>query len=197
MHFKHIAIEGNIGSGKTSLAKKLAEHFNSVLILEEFTTNPFLKEFYKTGNGALPMELFFLNARHDQLLNLKKLNQKSPVISDYFLCKSLIFAQNNLSNDEFILYQSLHKKLMDKLDYPDLIIYLNCDIKTLISRIKKRGRIYETKISDNYLSGISDAYLTYFESQKNIKHIIIESDKLNFLENEADFGTVLESILKQ
>ena len=194
MQFKNIAIEGNIGSGKTSLAKKLASHFKADLILEEYSNNPFLEEYYKSKNDALALELFFLNTRHDQLTRLKKTKEEKPVISDYYYGKSLIFAKNNLLEQEFALYTSIYGKLIKDLNQPDLIIYLNCGLKNLIKRIEKRGRNFEKNISESYLSELSKGYNFFFKNESSIRFIFIETDNINFIENENDFGTILEYI---
>ena len=194
MHFKNIAIEGNIGSGKTSLAIKLAAHFKADLILEEFSNNPFLEEYYKNNNAALAMELFFLNTRHSQLNSLINTKEEKLIISDYYHGKSLVFAKNNLSEQEFDLYFNIYEKLMKDLHMPDLIIFLNCGTKNLISRIKQRGRKFESDISESYLLELSNRYTNFFENQSNIRSICIETDNLNFIENEKDFGTILEFI---
>ena len=196
MQFKHIAIEGNIGSGKTSLAKKLATHFNAKLVLEEFIDNPFLKEFYSNKTNALALELTFLNDRCKQLAEFKKTENKTLIISDYYIGKSLIFAKNNLSEAEYILYEKLHEKLTSNYNSPDLIIFLNCEIETILSRIKKRGRKFEESITTNYLSSIADCYMSFLKNDTKNKWISINSDNLNFVENEKDFGTILEFIYK-
>ena len=196
MKFKHIAIEGNIGSGKTSLAKKLAAHFNAKLVLEEFIDNPFLKDFYYNKTNALALELAFLNDRCNQLADLKKTENKNLIISDYHFGKSLIFAKNNLHEAEYFLFEKLYKKLTSNYNPPDLIIFLNCETETLLSRIKKRGREFEESITTNYLSSISKCYIIFLKNDSKNKWLSINSNDLNFVENEKDFGTILEFIYK-
>lgn len=192
MKYKHIVIEGNIGSGKTTLATKLATHFKAELVLEEFAENQFLKEFYNSNNGALPLELSFLNARHEQLTKAQERGKNNPLIADYYYRKSLIFAKNTLPENEFKLYESVFEKLMSHFQPPDLFIYLHCETDVLISRIKQRGREYEKNISPEYLTKISNEYLFFLRSQNKIKQVILDSAKLNFLESKKDFGTILE-----
>ena len=160
MKYKHIAIEGNIGSGKTTLATMIADDFKTRLILEEFAKNPFLPKFYETPQRhAFPLELFFMEERYHQLKNLQEKDLFQPqMISDYFFIKSKLFAQNNLQYDEMQLFNRLFDIMNSHLSNPDLLVYLYADIPRLQQNIKKRGRNFEQNISDTYLQNIQDKY---------------------------------------
>ena len=141
MQYNFICIEGNIGVGKTSLAKKISEDCNARLILEEFANNPFLPNFYKEPEKyAFPLELFFMAERYKQLKGVKEQEIFSDfTVSDYFFIKSRLFAQNNLSADELTLFYRLFDIMLTSLPKPDLLVYLHADIKSLQANIKKRG----------------------------------------------------------
>ena len=153
MKYKHIVIEGNIGSGKTTLATMLADDFKTRLVLEKFAENPFLPKFYESPEKhAFPLELFFLAERYHQLKKLQEQDLFQPqMISDYFFIKSKLFAQNNLQNDEMQLFNRLFDIMCSHLSKPDLLVYLYADIIRLQKNIKKRGRDFEQNISDDYL----------------------------------------------
>lgn len=170
MKYHFIAIEGNIGAGKTTLAKQISEHYNAGLILEEFSENPFLPLFYEDKSKyALSVELSFLTDRYEQLQ--KALTQfEDPdrlVVADYSLYKSPLFAKNNLNELEFALYQRIHDLIKRHVPKPDLFIYLHTPIERLQKQIKKRGRPYEQDIAATYLEGIEAAYLQYFKKDAN------------------------------
>ena len=183
MKYKHIAIEGNIGSGKTTLAKMLASDYNMKLILEEFDDNPFLPNFYKNPEkNVLPLELFFLAERYNQL----KKNQErdlfqSSLISDYFFIKSKLFAQNNLKDDELQLFNRLFDIMCPSILVPDLVVYLYSDIIKLQSNIKKRGRIFEQNISNDYLQNLQSIYLDYLKKQDVFPVLILDITDVDFV----------------
>ena len=183
MQYKHIAIEGNIGSGKTTLATMLAADFGVRLILEQFSDNPFLPRFYKNPEKhAFPLELFFMAERYYQLKNLKEQDLFQPeIISDYFFVKSKLFAQNNLQYDEIQLFNRLFDIIVSFLSKPDLVVYLYSDILRLQKNIKKRGREYEQNISDIYLQNIQDKYLDYLRKQDNFPVLIIDGSNVDFV----------------
>ena len=158
MYYSFITIEGNIGSGKTTFAKKLAKDLNAQLILEQFSENPFLPKFYKSPEKyAFPLELFFMAERYRQLKIQNEQDLFQPFsISDYFFIKSKLFSQNNLKSDELKLFNRLFEIMSPSLSNPDLLIYLYVDIDRLQQNIKKRGRTFEQNISDNYLQNIQN-----------------------------------------
>ncbi len=175
MEYRFIAIEGNIGSGKTTLAHRLAEHYNGKLILEQFVDNPFLARFYEDRDRyAVPLELSFLAERYNQL-KAQLLNRdlfQELIISDYVITKSQLFARANLNEDEYDLFQRMAEIMKSNLPKPDLIIYLHAPIVKLQQQIKKRGRPYEQQIRDEYLEEIGAAYAAYLEQEKGrILHI--------------------------
>ena len=156
MQYNHIAIEGNIGSGKTTLARMLAADYNVRLILEKFADNPFLPKFYKEPEkNAFPLELFFMAERYHQLKSNKEQDLFQPQkISDYFFVKSKLFAQNNLKDDERQLFNRFFEIIFSSLPSPDLVVYLYSSIERLRKNIIKRGRDFEQDISDKYLENI-------------------------------------------
>ncbi|PSK94659.1 deoxynucleoside kinase [Taibaiella chishuiensis] len=175
MEYHFIAIEGNIGSGKTTLAHRLATHYNGKLILEQFVDNPFLAKFYEDRDRyAFPVELSFLAERYNQL-KAQLLNRdlfQEIIISDYVITKSQLFARANLNEDEYDLFQRMAEIMKSNLPKPDLIIYLHAPIVKLQQQIRKRGRPYEQQIRDEYLEEIGAAYSAYLEQEKSrILHI--------------------------
>lgn len=199
MNYKYIAIEGNIGAGKTSLAKLLAKDLNARLILEEFEDNSFLPKFYKNAEKyAFPLELSFLAERFQQLR--KQLIQEdlfhTLTVSDYLINKSLIFARKTLPEDLFSLYANLFDIISLSLPRPDLLVYLYLDIEQIKRNIKHRGRSYEQEIDENYLLQIQESYLEYIRQQSNTPVLIIDTNKLDFVHNSKDFET-LKSIIYQ
>ena len=196
MRYKHIAIEGNIGSGKTTLAKMLASDYNMKLILEEFDDNPFLPNFYKNPEkNVLPLELFFLAERYNQLKkNQEKDLFQSSLISDYFFIKSKLFAQNNLKDDELQLFNRLFDIMCPSILVPDLVVYLYSDIIKLQSNIKKRGRVFEQNISNDYLQNLQSIYLDYLKKQDVFPVLILDITDVNFV-LDMDIYTLIKKLL--
>lgn len=193
-HF--IAIEGNIGAGKTTLAHLLAKHLNARLILEEFADNPFLPKFYENPQQyAFPLELFFMAERYKQLKELvhtKDLFQ-SVTISDYLFTKCLLFAKVNLTEEEFRLYHKLFDIIKQPLIQPDLIIYLHVPVQKLQKNIRKRNRHYELSIPDEYLFRIQETY-THYIKQHNLKTLFIDAANADFLDNDKHFKLLLQAL---
>ncbi len=190
MHYNFIAIEGNIGAGKTSLAKMLGNDMNASLILEEFADNPFLPKFYKNPDKfAFPLELSFLAERYHQLKDrLSKQSLFSElVVSDYYIAKSLIFSRTNLSKHEYQLFRKMFLIMDANLPKPDLLVYLHNDIEILQQNIKKRGRHYEQKIADEYLMKVQENYLNYIRQNAKMPIIIIDTSQLDFVANAQDY----------
>jgi|TARA_B100001105_G_scaffold184642_1_gene149526 2-amino-4-hydroxy-6-hydroxymethyldihydropteridine diphosphokinase len=195
--YKYIAIEGNIGAGKTSLAKKIAVDFNSKLIIERFADNPFLPKFYKDPERyAFTLEMSFLSERYQQISeDLSQLNIFNElIISDYDIHKSLIFSKVNLNVDEFSLYRKLFYDMYKKILKPDLFVFLNQNIPRLQKNISRRGRDYEDRISNEYLSKINSGYFEFFRSRPDLNIKIIDITNLNFLENRLDYLSILDEI---
>ncbi|HLY71848.1 MAG TPA: deoxynucleoside kinase [Puia sp.] len=198
MNYHYIAIEGNIGAGKTTLAHLLSKHFNARLILEQFGDNPFLAKFYENPQqNAFPLELFFMAERYKQLKELifTKDMFHSITVSDYIFTKCLLFAKVNLPEEEFRLYQKLFDIIYQQLIQPDIIIYLHSSVNRLQQNIKKRNRSYEQSIPDEYLFNIQQAYTNYIK-QHNIKTLFIDASSADFLGNEKHFRVVLDALNK-
>ena len=199
MKYNFITIEGNIGSGKTTLAHLLSKHFNARLILEQFADNPFLPKFYENKQqNAFPLELFFMAERYKQLKELLQTKDMfhNITISDYMFTKCLLFAKVNLSEDEFLLYQKLFDIINPQLVQPDLLIYLHAPVTRLKENIKKRNRIYEQSIEPEYLFSLQETYTQYIK-QHNIKTLFIDASSADFLGNEKHLQTVLDALDKE
>ena len=195
--YNYIAIEGNIGSGKTSLSKQIANDFDSKLILERFIDNPFLEKFYEDNKQyAFKLEMSFLADRYQQTVDdLSQLNFfNNMTISDYDIHKSLIFSKINLNIDEFNLYRKLFYSLHKSIIKPDLIIFLKNSVENLKRNIKKRGRSYESNISDDYLININSGYSDFFKSRPDIKVKYIDVSEIDFVENRLDYLSILTEI---
>ena len=197
--FNYIAIEGNIGAGKTSLATKIAHDFNAKLILERFKDNPFLPKFYEdTSRYAFPLEMSFLADRYQQISDdLSQLDLfKDFIVSDYDVFKSLIFSKITLQEDEFILYRKLFNLMYKDLRKPDLYVYLYQNTERLQENIKKRGRDYEQNIKNDYLEKINAGYLDFLKSQPDFNVKIIDISDRDFIENRTDYLWLLEAICR-
>jgi deoxyadenosine/deoxycytidine kinase len=193
--YNFIAIEGNIGAGKTTLATRLSADYNARLILERFEDNSFLPKFYEQPDVfAFPLEMSFLADRYQQLKDRLPMQElfSGFTVSDYFIDKSLIFARNNLKTDEFSLYSRLFHIISAFLPRPDLLVYLYLDIPRLKSNIALRGRGYEQQISPDYLEEIQQGYFSHFKSLPEQRILVIDTNYIDFLENEKDYGTFLD-----
>lgn len=196
---QYIAIEGNIGAGKTTLCHQLAEQFDSRLILEQFTDNPFLPFFYDNPERyAFPVELFFMTERHKQLQELLSQHDlfQQSIIADYFFVKTLLFARNNLNDQEYRLFQRLFNILNASFPKPQLLVYLHRPIDELLSNIKNRGRDYEQDITADYLLSIQNAYFDYFKTNPQLPILILDVENANWAEHEAHYGRLLAEISK-
>ncbi|HOZ67846.1 MAG TPA: deoxynucleoside kinase [Chitinophagaceae bacterium] len=199
MNYQFITIEGNIGAGKTTLANLLSKHYNARLILEEFAENPFLPKFYENPDQfAFPVELFFMAERFKQLKEL--LQQKDMfqtlTVSDYLFTKCLLFAKVTLPEDEFRLYQRLFDIIHQQLIQPDILIYLHAPVSKLQANIRKRNRVYEQNISDDYLFNLQETYTNYIK-QHNIKTLFVDASNADFLGNEKHLQVILHALEKE
>ncbi len=197
MRYNYIAIEGNIGAGKTSLSTMISEQFNGKLILEQFEDNSFLPKFYKEPDKyAFPLEVSFLAERYQQLKNqlTKQDLFKTFTISDYLFTKSLIFARNNLQADEFALFSTMFTIIDEFLPKPDLLVYLYLDVQKLQHNIRNRGRLYEQEITDTYLKNIQDSYLEHIKKMAKLRVLIIDSNNIDFVKNAGDYESILSLI---
>ena len=196
MLYNHIAIEGNIGSGKTTLATMLANDINARLVLEQFADNPFLPKFYSDPEKhAFPLELFFMAERYHQLKNLKEQDLFKPqIVSDYFFVKSKLFAQNNLKKDEMQLFNRLFDIMLSSLSKPDLLVYLYSDVERLQQNIKNRGRDFEQNISDEYLQNIQDKYLDFLRKQSDFPVLLLDVTNVDFVTDKNIYDKIGELI---
>jgi deoxyadenosine/deoxycytidine kinase len=203
MRYKYITIEGNIGSGKTSLAKMIAKDYNARLILERFEDNSFLPKFYNDPEKyAFPLEMSFLADRFQQLkneINMQDLFQ-SFTVADYFIDKSLIFARKTLQNDEFVLYSKLFEIIISSLPKPDLIIFLYATTDQLKRNILSRGRPYEKNIENSYLEKIQAGYFDYFRINVKSAILVVDTHEMDFVLNKNDYykiTSLLENVYKK
>lgn len=192
-----IAIEGNIGAGKTTFSRMLARDLGAKLILEAFTDNPFLPLFYENPERyAFSVELFFMTERHKQLqaeLSQKDLFQER-VVSDYYFYKTLLFARNNLSEAEYRLFQRLFKVLNASFPKPDILVYLHRPVEQLLVNIEKRGREFEGDIRGDYLQTIQKAYLDFFKLQNDLPILILQLEDIDFQHNEQNYQQMIQLI---
>lgn len=196
-NYNFIAIEGNIGAGKTSLANKIAQDFNAKLILERFADNPFLPKFYKEPERyAFTLEMSFLADRYQQISDdLSQLDLfKDFMVSDYDVHKSLIFSKVTLADDEFRLYRKLFYQVYKDIARPDLYVYLYQNTERLQANIKKRGRKYESDIQDDYLEKINSGYLNFLRNQTELNVKIIDISDKDFVKNREDYLWLLNEI---
>ena len=198
--FNYIAIEGNIGAGKTTLSSKIAEDFNAKLVLERFADNPFLPKFYEDQSRyAFPLEMSFLADRYQQLSDdLAQFDLfKDFIVADYHIFKSLIFAKVTLAEDEFRLYKTMFDIIHKEMPKPDLYVYLYQNTEQLLENIKKRGRSYEMQIPAEYLEKINQGYLDFIKTQTNLNVLIIDVSDKDFVNNQEDYIFILEEIEKK
>jgi len=195
--YNYIAIEGNIGAGKTSLAKMMSDEFNAKVVLERFADNPFLPKFYEDKERfAFPLEMSFLADRYQQLTDdLAQFDLfKNLIVSDYYIFKSLIFAQVTLQKEEYILYRRMFDLMYKEITKPDLYVYLFQNTDRLIKNIKKRGRSYEQNITPEYLEKIHNGYTTFIKTQQNLNTLIIDVSQLDFVNSSDDYNFIINTI---
>lgn len=194
--YNYVVVEGPIGVGKTSLARRLAEHFHARALLEQPQENPFLERFYQDPvRHALPTQLFFLFQRINELQDLAQMDLfRSSSVADYLFDKDALFARLNLSNDEYALYQNIYNSLAPQAPAPDLVIYLQAPAEALIERVHKRGHAYERTISDDYLTRLAQAYSDFFYHYDAAPVLVVNSGHLNFVDNDEDFALLLQRI---
>ena len=192
-----VAIEGNIGAGKTTLTNRISEDFNAKAIFEGFADNPFLPKFYQDASRyAFPLEMSFLADRYSQLSDdLAQFDLfKEFIIADYYIFKSLIFAQITLEEDEFRLYQQVFDIMYKETPKPDLYVFLYQNTERLLENIHKRGRSYESDISEQYLDSVTQGYFNYIKTLPSEKVLIIDISNLDFVTNQKDYLFILDKI---
>jgi thymidylate kinase len=198
--YSYIAIEGNIGAGKTSLAKIFSGIYNTDLVLEEFADNTFLPQFYENPERfAFPLEMSFLAERYQQLKARQESSFKNNkvLISDYLFEKSIFFANVNLKGNELELFKKFFDLINKNLRQPDLILYLHKSVTELKKNIGKRGRSYEQNIPSEYLESISSQYKQHLKDYSNIPVLYVESDEIDFIEDASDLRFLLDLIQNQ
>ncbi|HTH43451.1 MAG TPA: deoxynucleoside kinase [Oxalicibacterium sp.] len=194
--YKYIVVEGPIGAGKTTLARKMAEFLDAQTLLELPEENPFLEKFYRdAGRYALPTQMFFLFQRLNQLRDLAQPDLfDARIISDFLLDKDPIFARLTLGDDELALYQQLYDHLRPQAPLPDLVIYLQAEPQTLIERIRKRGIAMENAISENYMQRLCESYSRIFYDYDAAPLLIVNTENLNPVGNNEDFALLMAHI---
>ena len=197
--YNYIAIEGNIGAGKTTLAKMMSDEFNAKIILERFADNAFLPKFYEDKERfAFPLEMSFLADRYQQLSDdLAQLDLfKNLIVSDYYIFKSLIFAQITLQKEEYLLYRRMFDIMYKEITKPDLYVYLYQNTSRLLQNIKKRGREYEQNIEENYLQKIHDGYKNFINTQQELNVLVIDVSEIDFVNVPEDYQSIINEIKK-
>jgi deoxyguanosine kinase len=192
----YIVIEGPIGVGKTSLARRLAESFETDLLLEGAAENPFLERFYRDPrSGALAAQLFFLFQRVRQIEDMRQSDMFRPVrVADFLLEKDRLFAELTLDADELQLYNQVYEHVTLDAPAPDLVIYLQAPEEVLLKRIAKRGIRYERRIDATYLRNLSEAYARMFLNYDAAPVLIVNAEHINLVDNERDYEALLEQI---
>lgn len=193
---RYVVVEGPIGVGKTSLARRLSAEIEGDLLLEEPEANPFLRSFYdKPERHALATQLFFLFQRVDQVRALKQGDLfKRTTVSDFFFEKDPLFAELTLSDDELSLYRKIHAHLAPQAPVPDLVIYLQASARTLTERVRRRGVDYERGVTEAYLAKLAEAYGRFFHDYAGAPLLVVNSERLNFVDRPEDFALLLRRI---
>ena len=195
--YNYIAIEGNIGAGKTTLSKMIGDDFNAKLVLERFADNPFLPKYYADMERyAFPLEMSFLADRYQQLSDdLAQFDLfKNFIVSDYYIFKSLIFAQVSLPKEEYVLYRRMFDLMYKEIAKPDLYIYLYQNTDRLLENIKKRGRDYEQNIAKEYLEKIHQGYSNFIKTEQNLNTLIIDVSEYDFANSNEDYMAIIKLI---
>ncbi len=195
-----IVVEGNIGAGKTTLSRMLAEDFGKRLILEQFSDNPFLPFFYENPDRyAFPVELFFMTERHKQLQ--EELSQpqlfEEGFVADYFFWKTLLFAKNNLKPEEYRLFQRLFNILNKNFPKPDLLVYLHRPVDGLLDNIRKRGRGFEQNMESAYLTQIQQAYFDFFKTSNEVPVVVLDVEAVDFVQFPAHYDEIVNLLREQ
>ncbi len=195
--FRHIAVEGPIGVGKTSLVQLLADRFEGVMVLEDIT-NPFLPSFYEGRAGAaFQVQIYFLLSRFQQQREIAQMNLfQRLVLADYSFPKDRIFAYLNLDDTDLRVYEKLYPVLEKEVPKPDLVIYMQASVPVLVERIKRRARDFERAMEPEYLERLSEAYSYYFFHYRETPLLVVNTDEIDFVNNLSDFDAFVEQIMR-
>ena len=194
--FRYLVVEGPIGAGKTSLARRLGPRLSAELLLEQPQNNPFIARFYQDmARYALPAQLFFLFQRARMIEPLKQPDLFArPTVADFLLDKDLLFARVTLSGDEFALYQKIYEALRPQAPLPDLVVYLQAQPTVLAERVRRRAASFERGLSEEYLALLADSYARFFYHYSAAPVLTVNSENLNFVERDADFELLVSRI---
>ncbi len=193
---RYLVVEGPIGVGKTTLTRRLAEHFDAELVLERPDENPFLARFYEDmPRYALPTQLFFLMQRAEQLREVSQPSLfRGTTVSDFLFDKDPLFARLTLDGEELALYQKVFDSLKPQAPRPDLVVYLQARVETLVERVRRRGIGYERPISAGYLAALADAYANFFHHFDAAPLMVVNAERLNFADRPRDFDLLIERL---
>ena len=193
---RYIAIEGPIGVGKTALARRLADSLSADLVLEELEQNPFLERFYRDGrSAALPAQMFFLFARARQIEEMRQSDLFSNVrISDYLFTRDRLFAELNLDVEEFKLYEQIAENLAVDAPVPDLVIYLQSSVDSIMQRLVRRNLPYDRFVERAYLERLTEAYSRFFHNYDDGPLLIVNASEIDPINNEADYQQLFQQI---
>ena len=193
---RYIAIEGPIGVGKTALARRLADSLSATLVLEEVEENPFLERFYRDGrSAALPAQMFFLFARARQIEDLRQSDLFSSVqISDYLFTRDRLFAELNLDPEELKLYDQIAESLSVEAPVPDLVIYLQASVDSLLQRLARRNANHDRFVERAYLERLTDAYARFFHAYDDGPLLIVNASQIDPVNNDKDYERLFQQI---